>query len=483
MSDAQSNDAKIDGALGAKRNSDAGGGSGSGSATRGSLRPRVLVVDDNFEMAKMLADSLSDDGLEGVPENSGKQAILRLADEVIDAVVTDLRIPDADGMQVLAASKRLSPDRPVLIMTAFSAVDSAVEAIRQGAHHYLTKPFKPDELVIFVRRALDELAVRREARNLKAALHEKFSLDGVIAESAGMRAVLDITSRIAKTAAPVLISGETGTGKGIIARAIHAESDRASGPFVTVNCAALPEQLLESELFGHLKGAFTGAVSGRPGLFADADGGTLFLDEIGDMALAVQAKLLDVLERGIVRPVGAERERAVDVRIIAATHRDLRAAAEKGTFRADLLFRLDVVPIEIPPLYTRREDLLALADVFLEDAKARNPSSVVMKFSAPVLSRFCSYRWPGNVRELKHLVERLVLLGQHEVIGESDLPAALLSTDGSTPVFTGPVMPVRKLQRLYAQWALGQHGGLRGRTAEALGVDAKTLAKWLGPDD
>jgi two-component system response regulator HydG len=374
------------------------------------LRARVLVVDDNFEMAKMLADGLTDAGFIGVPEASGRKAIERLAtdpgdDDGFDAVITDLRIPDSDGMQVLAASKRSRPERPVFIMTAFSAVDTAVEAIRHGAHHYLTKPFKQDELLIFLRRALDEVAVRREASALKTTLRERFSFDGVVAQSPGMRAALDVAARVAKTNAPVLITGETGTGKGIIARAIHAESDRANRPFVTVNCAALPEPLLESELFGHLKGAFTGAVHGRPGLFADADGGTLFLDEIGDMPVTMQAKLLHVLERGFVRPVGAEKERAVDVRIIAATHRDLRDAAEKGLFRADLLFRLDVVPVEIPPLATRRDDVLALADLFLKDALARTPASPVRAFHPTVLKRFTTYRWPGNVRELKHLSE------------------------------------------------------------------------------
>lgn len=319
--------------------------------------PRILVVDDNFEMAKMLGDGLTDHGMLGLPEASGKKAIERLAHEDIDAVVTDLRIPDGDGMQVLAASKRSRPERPVLIMTAFSAVDTAVEAIRQGAHHYFTKPFPQDELLIFLRRALDEVAIRKEAKALRTTLQERFSLEGIIAGSAGMRAALDVAARVAKTSSPVLITGETGTGKGILARAIHAESERSAGPFVTVNCAALPEALLESELFGHLKGAFTGAVTGRPGLIVDANGGTLFLDEIGDMAQAVQAKLLDVLERGVVRPVGAEKERAVDVRIIAATHRDLRGAVETGAFRADLLFRLDVVPVEIPPLFTRRDDI------------------------------------------------------------------------------------------------------------------------------
>jgi two-component system response regulator HydG len=445
---------------------------------------RVLVVDDNLEMATMVADGLTDKGFIGMAEPSGKSAIERLgSDEDIAAVVTDLRLPDADGLEVLAASKRSSPDRPVFIMTAYGAVDSAVEAIRQGANHYFTKPFRRDELLIYLRRALDELAMRREASALKRTLKERFSLGGIVAESEGMREALDIAGRVARTSAPVLITGETGTGKGVIARAIHAESDRALKPFVTVNCAALPEALLESELFGHLKGSFTGAVINRTGLVLEADGGTLFLDEIGDMALAVQAKLLHVLERGIVRPVGAEKERVVDMRIIAATHRDLREAADKGTFRADLLFRLDVVAVHLPPLYTRKDDVGRLAELFLKDAKARTPTSVATGFHPNVLQRFHNYRWPGNVREMKHVIERLVLLAHEPIITERDLPSALFDVEKTIPAFTGMVMPIRKMQRLYAQWALEQHGGLRGKTAEALEVDIKTLAKWLSASD
>jgi two-component system response regulator HydG len=447
------------------------------------MKPRVLVVDDNFEMATMLADAMHEAGFDGVPLASGKRAVELLAHERFDAVVTDLRIPDADGMQVLAAAKQANPERPVLIMTAYGAVDSAVEAIRAGAHHYVTKPFRQEELLIFLRRALEETSLRREAAALKATLRERFSLAGVVAESAAMRAALDVCARVAPTDAPVLITGETGTGKDVFARAIHGQSARAARPFVSVNCAALPETLLESELFGHVKGAFTGALSARAGLVAEADGGTLFLDEIGDMALAVQAKLLHVLERGVVRPVGSEKERAVDVRVIAATHHDLKGAAERGDFRQDLLFRLDVVPLELPPLYARREDVAPLAAQFLREARERHPSSPVVALSPAVLRRFASYRWPGNVREMKHLVERLVLLGRGAEVEESELPVAMLDQAQQAPAFSGEVLPIRRLQRLYAQWALQQSDGMRGRTAEKLGVDAKTLAKWLAPEE
>jgi two-component system response regulator HydG len=291
---------------------------------------------------------------------------------------------------------------------------------------------------------------------------------------------------VADTHASVLLTGETGTGKGLVARALHTESRRAAAPLVTVNCAALPESLLESELFGHVKGAFTGAIAARAGLFAEAHGGTLFLDEIGEMTPALQAKLLDVLERGVVRPLGDSRERAVDVRVIAATHRDLRRDVLAGRFREDLFYRLDVVTLEIPPLRARLDDLPRLTENFLQLAVARYPASTVRRVSSEAAARLAGYRFPGNVRELAHLIERGVLLGRSVELQLSDLPASVLSdSPGARVPFHGEIVPVRELQRRYAAWALEQLGGHRTRTAERLGIDAKTLAKWLAdePDD
>jgi two-component system response regulator HydG len=443
--------------------------------------PRVLVVDDNLEMARMICDGLGE-RYEAVPVSSGRQAIDLLGRETYDAVVTDLRMADADGLQVLAASRGLAPERPVIVMTAYSAIDTAVESIRQGAYHYLTKPFKVEELVIFLGRALDEQRVRSEARALRSAMRERFSTSGFVGRSKQIQAVLDVVERVAESPVPVLITGETGTGKGLVARAIHAES-RRGGPFVAVNCAALPEALLESELFGHVRGAFTGATASRPGLFAEAGGGTIFLDEVGEMALPLQAKLLRALETSAVRPVGAEKERAVDVRVIAASNRDLREAVRAGTFREDLLYRLDVVTIEVPPLRHRREDILELAEHFIGEARGRHPDSPVARLSAEAAGRLTGYLWPGNVRELQHVMERAVLLGRGPEILASDLPAGLLESGrGSDLSFRGGVIPIRELQRRYAAWALEQMGGHRGRTAESLGVDGKTLAKWLSDD-
>ncbi len=368
-------------------------------------------------------------------------------------------------------------------MTAYGAIDTAVESIRQGAYHYLTKPFRLDELVIVLRRALDEVRVRREAAALRQTLRERFAAATILGDSRAMRAALEVVERVADTSASVLLIGETGTGKGLVARALHTESRRASAPFVTVNCAALPETLLESELFGHVKGAFTGATANRGGLFADAHGGSIFLDEIGEMAPALQARLLHVLERGVVRPVGGSGEREVDVRVIAATHRDLRERVAQGQFREDLFYRLDVVTIELPPLRARADDIPLLAEHFLTQARAKYPSSPVARVSAEVMSRLAEYRFPGNVRELSHLIERAVLLGRGPELALADLPAALRSEAQATrSLFRGEIVPVREIQRRYAAWALAQLGGNRTRTAERLGIDTKTLAKWLSEE-
>jgi two-component system, NtrC family, response regulator HydG len=442
---------------------------------------RVLIVDDNPDLAETLADGLSDRGFEALACSSSVEASQRLVSEDFDALVTDLRMPQVDGMQLLAESRQLAPERPVIVMTAYGAIETAVDAIRQGAYQYLTKPFGLDELALFLGRALDDARVRREARTMRATLKTEVGLGSLIASSAAMKEVFDIASRIADATTPVLLVGETGSGKTALARALHATSNRAAGPFVAVNCAALPENLLESELFGHAKGAFTGATSARAGLFADAEHGTLLLDEIGEMSPALQAKLLQVLETSTVRAVGSGKERRVDVRVVAATHRDLRERARAGAFREDLLYRLDVVTIELPALRHRREDIPLLAERFLAESRGRHASSPVLHFGPDAMARLLDYAWPGNVRELAHAVERVVLLGREAEVRASDLPAATVQSPapGLPPGLESAVLPIREVQRRYAAWALERLGGHKTRTAEALDVDAKTLAKWL----
>jgi two-component system response regulator HydG len=441
-------------------------------------KPRVIVVDDKLAMAEMLADGLADHDLDTSAFGSGRTALEAVRAGGVDVVVTDLRMPEVDGFTLLDRIRAAAPDVQVIVMTAYGAIDSAVESIRRGAYHYLTKPFKLDELVIFVRRALADRALRVEAAALRKKLGEQFSLAGVVAHSAAMQRVLEVVQRVALADVPILITGETGTGKGVIARAIHGEGKRADKSFVAINCAALPEQLLESELFGHVKGAFTGATSDHLGLFATADRGTVLLDEIGELPIGLQPKLLRVLESQTLRPVGSARERIVDVRILAATHRDLRAAVAHGTFREDLLYRLDVVSIELPALRLRRDDILPLVERFLGEAIARHPSSSVTCFSRAAMQRMLDYAWPGNVRELAHVVERGVLIAAGPEVAELDLGLGAPPSNMSLP-FTGEIVPMIELQRRYARWAVEKLGGHKTRTAERLDVDVKTLNRWL----
>jgi two-component system response regulator HydG len=447
-------------------------------------RPRILVVDDDLAMVETLADALADRGYDAVACDQSAEAARRLGEEPFDAVVTDLRMPVNDGMSLLACSRRVAPERPVIVMTGYGAIETAVDAIRQGAYHYMTKPFSTDELALYLRRALDDVGLRREARSLRQALRERTGGFGsLVAASASMRAVLDVAARVADAATPVLILGETGTGKTALARAIHAASGRAGG-LVAVNCAALPETLLESELFGHAKGAFTGATTARSGLFVEAHGGTLLLDEVAEMAPALQAKLLHVIETGTLRALGSSKEQTVNVRILAATHRDLRERVVAGSFREDLLYRLDVVTIEIPALRHRRDDLPLLIDTLLAEAKARHPRSPVLRISPDAMARLVDAPWPGNVRELAHAIERVVLLGRTSDVTLADLPSSVTAArPADLPIPTdGGIMSMREVQRRYAAWALERLGGHRTRTAEALGIDLKTLAKWLSAE-
>jgi two-component system response regulator HydG len=443
-------------------------------------RARVLVVDDNLEMARTLAEGLDDHGYQGIAVSTGSEAIARLEAGGVEALVTDLRMPNVDGLAVLEASRRLDPIRPVIIMTAFSAIDTAVESIRRGANHYLTKPFKQDELYIFLGRALEEVRLRREAAALKRELGGRLVARAIVGDSLPIRAVRELVARVADAPVPILIQGETGTGKGLVARALHGESGRAGGPFVAVNCAAIPEGLLESELFGYVRGAFTGATHDRGGLFAEASGGTLFLDEIGEMPPALQAKLLHVIEAQSVRPVGGTRELPVDARIVAATNRNLPAAVREGKFREDLLYRLDVVAIALPALRDRREDLPQLCAHLLAELRGRYPTSPVERVGGEALAVMGRHGWPGNVRELSHVLERLVLLGRRAEITAEDLPPAVRDPAAADPLeFRGEILPIRELQRRYAAWALTQTGGHRARAAEKLGIDVKTLRGWL----
>ncbi len=448
-------------------------------------RERILVVDDHVEMGRLLADQLGDHGFGVEVAQGGEEALKKARAQLFDLVITDLRMAGVDGLDVLAGVKAQSPDTPVILMTAFGGVETAVEAIKRGAYHYLTKPFRLDEVLVFVRRALEDQRLRTEHRTLRRTDALRSGFGAMVGKSAKMRALYDLVERVAQADVPVLVRGESGTGKELVARAIHHEGHRKAGPFVAVNCTALPASLLESELFGHVKGAFTGATAARRGLFVEADGGTLFLDEIGDMPPDLQARLLRVLEDGEVRAVGADGARKVDVRIVAATHQDLEARVSDGRFRKDLYYRLDVAQVRLPPLGERREDIPALVEHFLGRAQERNPRAKVKAFSPELLAALCARSWPGNVRELENAVERLVLLGNAQTLGPDALPmsASLTSggpAEGSAPGGGAPlghteVVPLRQLENEYIAWAVARCGGNKTKAAELLGIDVSTI--------
>ena len=446
------------------------------------LQTRVLLVDDDLDMLTTLAESLGERGFAAITAPSGEAAREHLRGGGLDVMVTDLRMTGIDGIELLGEARELLPGLPVILMTAYSAIDSAIEAVRRGAFHYLAKPFRVDELVIHVRRALEDTRLRREAETLRRALRAQPPPPGLLGRSAAMQEVYRVIERVAATAAPILITGETGTGKSLVAASIHQRSSRASAPFVSINCAALPEALLESELFGHVRGAFSGATVDASGLFSAANGGTIVLDEIGEMALPLQAKLLHVLERRAVRPLGGTRERPIDVRIIAATNRDLEGAVRDGSFREDLLYRLNVVTLDLPPLREREGDIGELIEFFLAQARAKYPDSPVRGLARPVLQRLLAHPWPGNVRELSHAIERLVLLGRGAVIELDELPRSLRPSADSPPLFDA-IVPMREMQRRYATWVLEQVDGIRSHAAKRLGIDVKTLARHLAPPD
>ncbi len=441
-------------------------------------RERILVVDDHIEMARLLADQLGDAGFEVEMAGGGEQAVRRLRAGLFDVVITDLRMEKVDGFDVLEAAKQQDPAPAVLIMTAFGGIDSAIEAIKRGAVHYFAKPFRLDEVLLYVRRALEDRRVRAENRILKRTEARRSGFGAMVGRSPPMQHLFELVERVAQSDAPVLIRGESGTGKELVARALHFEGARRGGPFVAVNCTAIPGTLLESELFGHLKGAFTGATTSRRGLFVEADGGTLFLDEIGDMAPDLQARLLRVLEDGEVRAVGADSSRRVDVRVVAATHQELEQATRDGRFRRDLFFRLDVAPIRIPPLRERRDDIPLLVEHFLTVARERNARSPVRAFSSELVAELTRLPWAGNVRELENVVERLVIFSRDEVVGAGalDLFAPSRIEAPTRPAVEGDqVVPLRQVENEYIAWAIQRCGGNKTRAAELLGIDVSTI--------
>ncbi len=386
--------------------------------------PTVLIIDDDDSLRRVLEYNLREDGYQVVTAANGAAAIAQFHAGAVDLVLTDVRMPEMDGLELLTRLKAMASDLPVIVLTAHGSIDSAVEAMKLGAADYLTKPFNRDQLKATVRKALEVAALTRENRHLRQMVAERFSFANMIAGARAMRAVTDTASRVAQTDATVLLEGESGTGKELLAKAIHANSTRARGPFVTINCGAIPEQLLESELFGHRRGSFTGAVSDKRGKFEAADRGTIFLDEIGELPLLLQVKILRVLQEREIDKVGDTRPIKIDVRVIAATNRDLEKMITDGTFRDDLYYRLAVVSIRMPPLRERADDIPLLADHFLSK-HAERLGRARPSVDKAVHSAFNLYHWPGNIRELENVIERALVLDRDGVIGVDDLPERL----------------------------------------------------------
>jgi DNA-binding NtrC family response regulator len=431
----------------------------------------VLVVDDEVAMCDLVRDFLGGAGFDVDVAHDGRQALRKFRKLDYDVVLTDLRMPDMDGMALLQTIKEERPDTPVILLTAFGTIDRAIEAMRAGAFHFVTKPFKMKELEVLVTRALDQRRLVEENRRLKQEARSRTV--PLIGHGKAMTEVLRLVRLVADTTSTVLILGESGTGKEVLARAIHDTSRRNGGPFVPVNCSAIPEGLLESELFGHARGAFTGAYSSRRGLFLEATGGTLFLDEIGDMGPGLQTRLLRILQDRMVRPVGSNRASPVDTRVIAATHQDLKTLVKEGRFREDLYYRLSVIPIRIPPLSERAEDIPLLVDHFLKKCAAQS-GEPVKQITSRALDRLQKRAWEGNVRELENIVERLVVLTPGHVIDEDDLPA---STAEDTRIrLAGRESPtLAEVERRYVLQVLDSTGGNKDKASRILGINRRTL--------
>ncbi|HET6410762.1 MAG TPA: sigma-54 dependent transcriptional regulator [Anaeromyxobacter sp.] len=440
-------------------------------------RSRILVVDDDPASRELLRKVLASQGHEVVQAEDGRAALSELARQTPDLVVSDIRMPDIDGVQLLERMREVAPDVPVILVTAFGDVEGAVEAIRRGAFDYIAKPYDVDGIRLLVRRALAQSALLKENRELRRQVREKYRLEGIIGRSEPMLQVFKTAARVAQSEATVLIEGESGTGKEQVARAIHAASKRTSGPFVAVDCGAIAEGVLESELFGHARGAFTGAQTARRGLFEEAHRGTLFLDEMGDVGPALQARLLRALQEGEIRRVGANEPIPVDVRVLAATNKDLSRLAQEGKFREDLYYRINVVTIRLPPLRERREDIPLLAEHFA--AKHGRPEGAAITPAAREL--LLAYDWPGNVRELENVIARALALNAAGLVVPEDLPERLRGLPQGVPPPGSAERPtLSEVERRYATQILAETGGNKTRAAEILGIDRKTLYRILG---
>ncbi len=439
-------------------------------------RVKILVIDDDESLRRVLEYNLAQEGYAVLTAASGEQGLELLKKERADLVVTDVRMSGMDGLQVLEAVRKVDPNIQVIILTAFGSIEMAVEAMKAGAFHYISKPFNRDELRLTIKKALQLKELERENVVLREEIRGRIGLDNIIAESPGMQRMLEMVERVAPTETTVLILGESGTGKELIARAIHANSPRPGGLFVPVNCAAIPEHLLESELFGHVKGAFTGAIRDRVGKFEAAEGGTIFLDEIGEMRPDLQVKILRVLEERSLERVGDNKPIRVDVRVLAATNKDLPKAIQAGEFREDLYYRLNVVPLQIPALRERREDIRPLAQHFLK----RLGASPRLTIAPEAFRALETYNWPGNVRELENALERAMIFHRGDTISLADLPETIRAPRSREAAALPVSLPeaglsLEEVEKELILRALQKHDWNQSRAARYLGITRHTL--------
>jgi two-component system, NtrC family, response regulator HydG len=442
-------------------------------------RARIVVLDDEREMGAFLVDLLTDAGYSAEAYQKGSDLLAVLEKNSADLLITDLVMNDIQGMEVLRATKQRDVNLAVVMITAFGTIESAVEAMRLGAFYYLTKPFKSADLLLLVERALEEKYLRTEVRRLQREVEGYYHFDRIIGKSPVMQRVFELVERLKDSQVNLLLTGESGTGKDLLARTLHYHSSRKQAPFVPVNCAAIPKQLLESELFGYVQGAFTDARKDKKGLFVEAHGGTLFLDEVGELPLLLQAKLLRVIEDKEVRPLGATKGEKVDVRIIAATNRDLRRVVDEGRFRQDLFYRLNIMDLHLPPLRQRPEDLPLLIQHFIEHS---TQSARAQRLSAEALRILLNYPWPGNVRELENTLERALVLCRGEEITPVDLPAHLTGSKPQVASLPDALLrhcSLADIEREYILLALELTEGKKKEAADLLGIDRKTLYRKL----
>ena len=446
------------------------------------MNGQVLVVDDDLAFCELVEEVLTARGFEVISFREPLRALEAIERQDFDVCVSDIRMAGMPGITLCEQLVARRPDLPVVLITGFGSLDVAVAAMRAGAYDFLSKPVDFELLEVSIRRAIERKSLKAEIRRLRRAMQSPPGFQDLVGASSAMREVFDLVDRVAASDVSVLVTGESGTGKELVARAIHRHGRRAEGPFVAVNCAAIPEALLESQLFGHVRGAFTDAHRGQVGLFVQSEGGTLLLDEIGELPLALQPKLLRALQERTVRPVGAEREVPFDARIVSATNRDLEAAVEVGKFREDLLYRINVVQIDVPPLRTRGGDVLLLAQALLEKHATRS-GKPVDRFSAPAAEKVLAYPWPGNVRELENCIERAVALTRFDEIGLEDLPPKVRDHLSSHVLVAGDdpteLPPMEEVERRYILRVMELTKGHRTLAARILGFDRKTLYRKL----